>query len=444
MNIDYNSIVSKLERWISSWKTKEGRYLGPVVHRRDLKRLKLIHDTPWSQAEIINGYVNLFNKTSNTVFLDEAILAATAQAMNQLSTGEFIFAGHEDDRFSSLIHNALADCALLNVSKILFEKQIHLEKYEYLLSVVKKNIDSYFIGILYNVNQKVFNFNRVDFYSINENRCVCNMNSIAAEAMIKLSVLIKSNEYDLYIINICEWLKKYVNTEDGLNRGAISYSHTQPNDYISIYTALCLRGMCEIYNYLKDEELKKLIEYSSHNLISFMDGNMFMHEFCEGRTYSRPWFISGSGMIFNAIRLANHIIATKIDEEQYLKPFLKYQLSNGAFENFVGYDSYGNRFNKKGNGIKVWEDVFPTIGWNAQLFSYLSNFVDTSFVKQKKFHNVTRLGLSFLYVETQMHAFVLSLLPLRSNACLFYNKKRDKAILAFNLLDISRKVRRHK
>ena len=439
--INYNDIVANLERWLASWRTKDGRYLGPVVHRRDLKRLKLIHDTPWSQAEIINGYLTLYSRTGNAGFLEEAVLAANAQAANILPSGEYRYAGHEDDRFSSLIHNALADCALLNVATAIKDKVGLQQTAERLTRIVEKNIDEYFINVLYDEKQKVFAFSRVDYYSIKENRCVCNMNAIAAEAMIKISSMRGYRKYDTYIYNISNWIKQYVNRNEGINKGAISYSHTQPDDYISIYTALCVRGLCSIYAYLKDKELLSLIELAMENLVSFTDNNMFMHESCSGVIYSKPWFVSGSGMIFNAIHIANQYINNPVNEEKYLIPYLKYQLKNGAFINFIGYDSYGNRFNKKGKGIKVWEDVFPTIGWNAQMFSFLANYVDENFVLEKKYHNIFYVSLSFIYAETAKHAFVASVLPLRSNAFLFYDKKRDKAISAINLLDISRMIR---
>ncbi len=441
MKYDIDNIVAKLEFWINTWRDDNGRYNGPVVHRRDLKRLKNIHDTPWSQAEIINGFINLYHNTSNIQYLNYAISAAEAQILNMTETGEYRYAGHEDDRFSSLVHNALADCALLYLAETIIGVQQYKILYNRILYIVEKNIQLYFIDKLFDPCIGAFRFNTVDYYSTSVNRCVCNMNAIAAEAMIRLMKLNNNNFYDEYVSSIWNWIKQYICNEDGVCKGAISYSHVQKSVYISIYTALALRGLCYMYEYLKNENILISIKLAANNLISFMDNGMFMHESNNGCIYSKPWFISGSGMIFNGLHLANRFLNPRIDEERYLKKFLKYQLPNGAFLNFIGYDSIGNRLSNSKDGGIVWEDIFPTIGWNAQMFSYLTNYVSENYLSVNKMHNNLIIRRNFLYFECKHYSIVISLWPLRSVALLIYKKNRSKAVCSLNLLDLSRKIR---
>lgn len=438
---NYNMIVASLECWIDSWCDNNGRYNGPVVHRRDLKRLKNVHNTPWSQAEIINAYINIYRKTGSQECLQKAISAANAQMSNLLETGEYKFAGYEDDRFSSLVHNALADCALLNLAQLLREQNLMQSLSNELICCVRKNVEKYFIGCLYEPEIGAFKFNRVDYYSVEVNRCVCNMNAIAAEAMVRLSYLCEELELSKYINDIGIWIKRFINKSTDINRGAISYSHTQENVYISIYTALALRGICFIYDYNHDEELLEGIKNTVDNLITFMDKEMFMHESNNGTIYSKPWFISGSGMILSAIYQAKKYLNTSIDDEKYLKPFLKYQLPNGAFQNFIGYDSCGNRLSNKHEGVMVWEDIFPTLGWNAQMFAYLSNYVTKEFVRIEKRDKNIFLKKTFFYYENMKNVIILSWFPLRSVAFIKYKKGKEKANIAFTLLDFTRKLR---
>src|SRR2546426_2266294 len=98
--------------WLSSWIASDGGVNGPVVHRGDLKRLVAIHDTPWTQAAVIEGLLHLYRRTGRDYWLGSAVRLGDAQCTRQESDGRFRWAGHEDDRFSSLVHNAFADCAL--------------------------------------------------------------------------------------------------------------------------------------------------------------------------------------------------------------------------------------------------------------------------------------------------------------------------------------------
>ena len=168
---------------------------------------------------------------------------------------------------------------------------------------------------------------------------------------------------------------------------------------------------------------------------------MFMHESNNGKIYSKPWFVSGSGMIFSAIRSANSYMELKIDEEKYLIPFMKYQLSNGAFQNYIGYNSCGNRLTRKKDGCEVWEDVFPTIGWNAQMFAYLSNYVTKEYKSISETKNNLIVRWNYFYYENSKKSYILSWYPLRSIALLKYSKKKNKAQIAFSLLDFTRKLR---
>jgi len=139
--------LGTLWNYLLSWVAPDGGVHGPVVHRGDLKRMFAIHDTAWTQQAVIAGLLCLYRRSGADYWLTWALRLADAQCARQEADGRFRWAGHEDDRFSSLVHNVLADCALLDSVAVLREGSDARRCQRY-LTVVEKNLDDYVIGLL--------------------------------------------------------------------------------------------------------------------------------------------------------------------------------------------------------------------------------------------------------------------------------------------------------
>ena len=122
--------LAALWAWLASWVSRDGGVNGPVVHRADLKRMFATHDTPWTQSAVISGLLHLYRRSGNDRWLAWAVRLGDAQCARQHADGHFRWAGHEDDRFSSLVHNALADCALLDLAEALGGDERYIEAAE--------------------------------------------------------------------------------------------------------------------------------------------------------------------------------------------------------------------------------------------------------------------------------------------------------------------------
>jgi len=94
--------IAALWAYLSSWLSPEGGVNGPVVHRGGLKRMFSIHDTPWTQHGTVAGLLHLYRRSGRSYWLDNALRLADAQCARLEADGRFRWAGHEDDRFSSL------------------------------------------------------------------------------------------------------------------------------------------------------------------------------------------------------------------------------------------------------------------------------------------------------------------------------------------------------
>lgn len=239
--------LSKQISWLETWKTKEGGYNGYVVHRFDLKRMFKLHDTPWAQGPIIEGYLNLYQRTKDKKWLQAALQSADLQCKRLHKAGKYIYAGFEDDRFSSLIHNSLANCALLDLAKGLINEGNDEKAWKY-LKTVKENIDKYIIGVLWDNEFGAFKFSEIDYYTPNVIRFVVNMNSVAAESLIKLSSLTGEEQYQHYAVRVGQWMLTEQINSSNLEDGGINYSQLQPRILISIYTALAMRGLDDLYH----------------------------------------------------------------------------------------------------------------------------------------------------------------------------------------------------
>ncbi len=419
--------LSKQISWLKTWKTKKGAYNGYVVHRWDLKRMFKIHDTPWSQGPIINGYLNLYEKTKDTKWFQEAIQAADLQCKRLHKTGKYIYAGFEDDRFSSLVHNSLANCALLDLAKVLM-KEGNNEKARKYLKVARENIDRYIIGTLWDKNFGAFKFSEIDYYTPDVIRFVVNMNSVAVESLIKLSNLISEEQYKDYALRVGEWmLTEQIDSTD-LQDGGINYSQVQPGVLISIYTALAMRGLDCLFCLTKDQRYLKMISKAANHLINLRDPEtaFFYHGIRGGKLQRYSQFIAGAGIIFNALDSAGKLTGEKFNCEDTLNAVLKNQLPNGGFSNFIEYRNKSDERKRD----EIWEDIVPVMGWNAHMFEFLTRMVQVDFLyKPADFKTTYLVTRNYFYMESKRSVLVLGIRPIRSVILYFTIKKMNFAFL---------------
>lgn len=427
--------------WLQTWKTEKGAYNGYVVHRHDLKRMFKIHDTPWSQGPIVNGYLNLYQRTEDQKWLNEAIQAADLQCGRLDKNGNYVYAGFEDDRFSSLVHNSLANCALLDLANTLVNEGGVMKAQEY-LRVVKDNIDKYIIGKLWDEEFGAFRFSEIDYYSPNTIRFVTNMNSVAVESLIKLSSLTGETEYQNYALRVGEWLLTEQVKSDGLENGGINYSQVQPGVLISIYTALAMRGIDDLYHLTQSKKYLEMMENAADHLINLIypETKLFRHAICRGKLFRYPQFIAGAGIILKALQDTECLTETKLDYQGSVNAVLERQLLNGGFPSFVGYNTLDN-CRLSGNGEEVWEDIVPVVGWNAHIFEFLTRIMGGDFLYEPSRIPPLRLTTkNYLYREGKLTVFILGVRPAYSITFFLAIKKVNIAILYISLKVILSKI----
>ncbi|WP_337288877.1 hypothetical protein [Candidatus Methylomirabilis sp.] len=421
--------LGALWNYLSSWVAPDGGIHGPVVHRGDLKRMFAIHDTAWTQQAVIEGLLFLYRRSGNDYWLRWALRLADAQCARQDGDGRFRWAGHEDDRYSSLVHNTLADCALLDTVAVLQEQGDAQRRNRY-LAVVEKNLDDYVIGQLYRPALGGFAMNPIDYYA-GRDRFIVNMNSVSVEALIKLDRQRGTTRYARLVHSIGERIRS-LQARDGLCQGSFAYSHIEPDVHVSLYTAIAVRGI------LGFAELTNAAVWSdiARGVIAFLlrvedaETGLWYHKVEHDQLCRFPLFVAGAGMICNGIFDAAQLTGTKLDAQSLAARLLRYQHRNGAIRNFIGYDHPDNG-RRRGVGTDCWEDIYPTPSWNAQAFHFLCRVLPPPEppLPPRRSRTLVR-SRRYLYLETRRYSAIVGVRPLDRGIMAVYLKGLRHGLVA--------------
>jgi len=433
---DRAEAAARLFAWMQTWRTPSGAYNGFVVHRFRNKRMRATHDTAWTQAAMIRGAANWFERSGGAFWHDRMIEAADLQCRNlEPESGRFIHAGHEDERFCSLVHCALADIALLHAARL-----VETGRAERYIETARKNLDRYCLGSLWVEKEGAFRFSEVDHWSPGEDRFVVNFNTVGAQALLACSEATGEPRYREHALRIAEWLiarwkfsREFDRARDanppalpeGIPRaapGGLAYQFTpsrpEPDNRVLIYGGLALRGLASLHQHSRDPVLGKLISETVGYTLAMQDpdSGLFYHT-TDGNSVVRwPQFVAGCGMIFAGLLESRRALREPWEWSSAERAVLQRQYPNGSFPGFEGKG-------RPGWSRPTWEDGVATPSWNAQMFEYLTLVTDPPDpLPPPRSHRMLTRG--FLYVDTPDSVHIASWLPLDFSS-LYSCRKRE-------------------
>lgn len=414
--------LAALWDWLSTWVAPDGGVYGPVVHRFDLKRLATLHDTAWTQSAVIRGLLHLHRRSGRDYWLARALRLADAQCARQEPSGRFARAGHEDNRFSALVHNALADCALLDAATAAREEG-DARRAERYLRVVEANV-AYLVEALYRPALGGFAMDTYDYYA-GRDRLVVNMNSVAADALVRLDEARDESRHASLVETIGERIAVLQATEGDAD-GSFAYDHLEPERHIALYTGLTLRGLPALAAAGHEAEWSE----RAGRALAFLDRledpetGLWEHAVSAGRRRRYPLFVAGAGMICNGILDAAPLAGIEPRAEELARHLLRFQHQNGAIRNFVGYDHPDNG-RRRGRGEECWEDVVPTPNWNAQAFEFLARVIEPPEPPIGRAGRSIRMrSRRYVYAETRDACLLVSLSPAEHAVAALLPKRR--------------------
>ena len=419
--------LERLWAWMQTWITPEGAVHGPVIHRCDLKRMFAIHDTPWTQGPTIEALLHLHRASGRRQWLDEALRLAGAQARRQQRDGRFRWAGHEDDRYSSLVHNALADVALLKAAEAARDAG-QVGVCDRMIDAARRNVDGYLIGRLWDEALDGFRMNTPLAGEPGAARFVVNMNSVAVEAMLLLDRLTGGDRYGDRAARIGRRILS-LQARQGPQAGALAYSHTQPDCHITLYTALAMRGLGPLARRTGDDAFVRCAADAAAHVETMRDPTtgLWFHMVDGGRLHRYPLFVAGAGMIANGLLDAAALTGQPVDADAMAAAIVARQGPHGGIRNFIGYDHADNlRRTGRLTPRAVWEDVVPTPNWNAQALLLLARVAapPSGEVRPAGPRHARHATRRMLVLEGPRRLFVLGLWPPRSMTLALWRKTR--------------------
>ena len=438
--------------WLETWRDPNGAYNGFVLHRTETKRMDRVHDTAWTQAAMIRGYGQLFRKSREPRWSEAMTLAADLLASRfDPKTGQIRHTGHEDERFQSLVSCALGICALLSVADL-----VDAERRAKYIQLAADHAQRYWMDILWAEDEGAFKFTETDFYSMHEDRFVVNFNTMAAEALLAIHEASGEAKFRDRALRVGQWLiARWDETQTANEKllagrttvaddpasiwmapGGFSYQFTesqrQPDNYVTLYTGLSLRGFHALYRATRDERFAGIIRAQSRYALAMRDPDthLFYHTAKGGRIEKNPRFIAGAGMTLGGLLDVMPLIGAQAVPEDTVMSILGHAHDNGSYPGFIGKNDTGHPH--RSSGGTVWEDVAASMNWNAQWFEYLTRLVeDPAQITIKPCDKTVRITTRrFTYRDTPTSVTIIAWWPPKSAGLYLFDKASPQARLA--------------
>ena len=401
-----------LERYLNSWQGKDGAISGIIATFWDYTRDTIIPHT-MNNYPLILGYINLWNKFHNVLYLKKAKTLAQFYLLNQSSDGQYLNAwGDIPPKHTGPILQICPDISLLELYKLTGDRQY--------LETVNKNL-AWLFKIWW--EKKIFRGG------------VVNQNAKAVELFLSMYDITQQIRYKNLALTIGSWILTQQNKDNRLTKGGF-YQSSHDDRFILVYNAKIIPSLVKLYKLTQEARYKIALD----NLVQFILNNqsqydlfrsyidfdinpvskffisrmykttkftpflrnklrMFKRVYVPYRVYSYPIWIARSADIINSLLIAKRV--TKVDQntlDQLIMDLLSFQYENGGFPNTVGY--FGNP------NTTVWQDVVCSTRWNAYCFDLLSKLTSkqlklprVSYV-QKKYYNKRNIGL---FIETDSY-----------------------------------------
>lgn len=409
LNIDINKNFWLLERYIKSWQTEKGYLNGIIATFWDWTNKTIVPHT-MNHYPVILGYLNLYKKFNNQVYLREAKKLAAFYLDHQTDKGEFLNAWADiPPKHTGPILQICPDLALVELYKIT-KDNLYLE-------AVQKNIEWLFNN-WWDKNKFVGG--------------VVNQNCKGIELFLGLYQLTDHLKYKHVAEKLGLWVLTQQRKKEDIGRGAF-YQSIHDDRLILVYNAKIIPALLSLYKFtgnpLYKESIKEVVNFilknrhyqglfNSHlepknNIYRSFMPVYKLAKFClplrelvrkykraiiKYKIYFYPMWIARSADIIRSLLLAaDECEIEKSWLENLVKTLLGFQYTNGGFPNTLGY--FGDA------KITRWQDIIASTRWNAYVFLLLSDFVDRENYPLEPFEKIEKMysekGMEYCFIETE-------------------------------------------
>jgi hypothetical protein len=333
------TVVNGLDRWFESMRVDWPipGYGGPVVHWWNHCLTYQGAGLDWRYEGIIDGYLTLWKKTGNAVWLEKARLAGDDLVGGQRSDSHFTNSRFElNPGQGGTPHEVACDLALLLLAREL--RAIGRADADLYLEAARRNLEDFALGGLWDGPSATFRD------GISGSTFVPNKAATFVEAVLLLRELTGlSGHLERYAIPTGDQILALQMRHPGDELdGAIAQNRLGGRiveSYFPIYIARCVPGLLQLAEASAEERFRDaaLAAVTFLDRIREPDGGFPMVLYRNGRRNRFPRWIAGTGDVVRAFDLA-HAAGAAVDASPTIQWILRGARADGRIATADGFD----------------------------------------------------------------------------------------------------------
>lgn len=378
-------VVTNLDAWLETMRAVDGAgragYGGPVVHWWQNCLSYTGPGLDWRYEGVIAGYLTLWQRTGQQVWLRKAIRAGDDLTQGQRPSGSYMASSFELNPYSGgTPHEAAASLGLLYLAEAL--RQHDDDRWENYALAAERYLRGYALARLWDPAAQSVR-DDPDVPSL-----VCNKACTLAEALFALAALQGDEELaERYALpNLDAVLTLQVGTHNGLadasrqRVGAIPQAKWRGevvHQYFPFYIARCVPAMLEGYDYTGRQRYLDGAVAAMRFVAHQVDDDGWLPQVIYPRGVNRyPQWIAPLGDVLRAADLLEPY-GTGTDLSALQGVLMKGQLLAGGLVTGRGFGAQVNQTYAE-DGLPDFRDLIPVVGWVDKAFRYLASYVPES------------------------------------------------------------------
>lgn len=375
MTTDLESRITEavlgLDAWFDTMRGPDG-YGGPVVHWWQDCLLFTGPGLDWRYEGIITGYLNLYEKSGDDVWLVKARRAGDDLLRGQLSTGNFRNSCFEaNPHTGGTPHEAACDLALLRLAQVL--KTQGDDAWEKYAACAENSLFGFIVGVLWDGDRRVFRNAAHDPWF------VPNKVATIVEALLAWAAVTGDHQPaeaygrpTLQAIADCQVRAPRSALDGGIpQRATLQGPGTR---LFPFYIARCVPALAQGSVAFGEQHFLEAADAAMGFVLRHMlpDGSFPQVVYANGHINRYPQWIAGIAEILHAGEvLSRHGKHASLDRT--LDWLLRGQDGSGAFRTARGFAAQVSQ--RQPPELPEFRDVLPVCGWNSMAFRYLTGCV---------------------------------------------------------------------
>lgn len=365
--------VADLEAWLETMRGPDG-YCGPVAHWWGQCLLFCGAGLDWRYEGIIDGYLTLWRRTGQSVWLQKACRAGNDIVQGQLPSGNFGNSSFElNPCTGGTPHEAACDVGLLLLAKALKETDEQGQElpagshtWQHYADCAERNLCSYYLTVLWDSEARLFR----DHPTVPS--FVPNKVATACEALFLLAEIRSDDSWiHRYVLpNLDRIIAHQARLEDSL-AGAIaqnSLGKAVVEKYFPKYIARCVPALMQGYRWSGNERYADCALQAMRFIArwTYDDGSLPTVIYPDARVNRYPSWIAPLADVLRAAKLVRAVgfDADFLPIEQRL---LAGQDVSGGVQTAEGF---AGQTNGNPSALPDVRDVLHVVGWCDKVFRY--------------------------------------------------------------------------